>query len=310
MIWPFRRPVEPPTTMRHPLGYIKDQQRPDVFDPALKQYPYAFVHGAPTSSNEALSLAEKRSYLLQLTLVALGNSSVRDELVLRGSLTLETWFPGRARRAHDVDLVIRDTTTTPFHAASEELLTEIAIAARDAIRTDVVVLDDQIALDSIWTYERAEGRRITLPWRHETGMQDVVQIDVVFQEPLQDEPVLETLRSSASEQGSVHVPPPSLWFASKAESLAWKLLWLDTDAHKQAKDLYDAILLAEHVPLPKGLVQRVFAAKANPWKYETNSQLVRSWVIDTQHFALEYPELSLEGGPRVERLEKVLRLVE
>ena len=62
--------------------------------------------------------------------------------------------------------------------------------------------------------------------------------------------------------------------------------------HPQAKDLYDAVLLAEHVALPIELVRRVFAGKATPWKHGLDTQFIRAWEVEWESFALEYPELA------------------
>lgn len=295
----------------YPAGYATDARRPDVFDPALKHYSHAFVKGAPTASDEAVALAAARARLHERCLEALARSSARDLIVLRGSLTLEAWFPDRARRAHDLDLVVRDSTLDPTSAEADELLGELRRAIHDALVAEGVrVLGDEIALDSIWTYERAEGRRISVPWTFAHSTRDVIQIDVVFSEPLQDAPTLEVLGEGASTGGYRDAPTgPSLWFASRAESLAWKLLWLDTDMHPQAKDLHDAVLLAEHVALPIDLAGRVFAGKGETWKHGADPQFVRAWHIEWESFALEYPELSTgDGDAWLGRLASALKL--
>ncbi|MEP7119448.1 MAG: nucleotidyl transferase AbiEii/AbiGii toxin family protein [Byssovorax sp.] len=315
MTWPVDRAKNTKAAQLpgYPAAYTADARRPDVFDPALKHYLRAFVKGPPSAGNEAQALAAARSRLQERSLHALARSPARDLIVLRGSTTLEAWFPDRARRAHDIDLVVRKAEWDPDCPAAETLLSEIRRVVGDAlVAEEVQVLDDEIKLDGIWTYERAEGRRLSVPWVHAGSMRDVIQIDIVFREPLQDAPALEILRDSASPRGSGEAPTgPSLYFASRAESLAWKLLWLDTDMHPQAKDLYDAVLLAENVALPIELVRRVFAAKAEPWKHGLDTQFVRAWEVEWASFALEYPELATDDCDAwIGRLASTLKLTD
>ena len=274
-----------------------------MFDPALKHYPRAFVKGPLADDLEARALEDARSRVLQQSLHALATAPVRDALVLRGSLTLEAWFPDRARRAHDLDFVVRDAALAPDDAPAAALLAGIRRAVRGAlIAGDVQVLDDEITLDSIWTYERAEGRRLSVPWTFAGSTRDALQIDVVFHEPLQDAPTLEVLRDAAVTRTYRDAPTgPSLWFASRAESLGWKLLWLGGDMNPQAKDLYDAVLLAEHVTLPVELLRRVFAGKGETWAHGVDTQFVRAWAVEWESFALEYPALAT--GTRAEWLD-------
>jgi Nucleotidyl transferase AbiEii toxin, Type IV TA system len=296
----------------YPAGYVVEPQRPDVFDPALKHHQRAFVKGAPTAADQARALDAARSALLRTCLDGLAASAVRDALVLRGSLTLETWFPDRARRAHDIDFVVRDAATDPDSPAASKLLGGIREAVCGALRTaKVEVRDDEIAVDSIWTYERAEGRRLSVPWIFAGTMRDAIQIDIVFHEPLQDVPTLAVLRETATAQG-YREAPAGLWYASRAESLAWKLLWLANDRHPQAKDLYDAVLLAEHTPLPLELLHRVHEVKGEKWAHGRDVTHMCDWgYIDWQDFALEYPELAAGNAMAwSDRLVGALRLVD
>ena len=63
-------------------------------------------------------------------------------------------------------------------------------------------------------------------------------------------------------------PPSQLRTATRELSVAWKLLWLETDSNPQAKDLYDAVLLAEHagpcVPQVPGEADRSGTLDADP----------------------------------------------
>jgi hypothetical protein len=316
MIWPFDRSKKNAAAkpLGYPAGYVVDPRRPDVFDPALKQYPHAFVKGPPTAGDEARALDAARSELLWTCLNGLASSSVRDALVLRGSLTLEAWFPNRARRAHDIDFVVRDATSAPGSASAQALLFGIREAVCGAlVAKGVHVLEDELAVDDIWTYERAEGRRLSVPWIFAGSMRDAIQIDIVFREPLQDAPTLEGRRDTAHTGGYREAPAAGspLWYASRAESLAWKLLWLGTDMHPQAKDLYDAVLLAEHAPLPCELLRRVFQAKGETWAHGSDTTYIRQWHIEWESFALEYPEVAAGNADAwLERLIRALKLLD
>jgi Nucleotidyl transferase AbiEii toxin, Type IV TA system len=311
-MWPFDPPKQKSRPATRPLAYVPDTGRPDVFDPALRHYPFAFVKGPPADVGAASALREARSSVLQRCLRALATSSVRDAVVLRGSLTLEDWFPDRARRAHDVDLVVRDVAIAPDTAPATALLDEIRRAVRAVLLAGgVEVVEDGISLDSIWTYERAEGRRLSVPWRLSGSPGDTLQIDVVFREPLQVAPTLEVLREAGGAATyRAESRGPSLWFASRVESLAWKLMWLESDMSPQAKDLYDAVLLAENVRLPVELLERVCAGKGEAWSHGSDARFLRDLEIEWGSFAAEYPELAV--GDRADwlgRLASTLQLV-
>src|SRR6185295_8653574 len=96
----------------YPAAYFRELRRQDVFDPALKHYPDAFVKGPLRDLEMARELEMARAPLLRRAVRAIAQS-VRELVVLRGSVALAAWFPGRARRPHDIDLIVRDPTCTP-----------------------------------------------------------------------------------------------------------------------------------------------------------------------------------------------------
>ena len=98
---------------------------------------------------------------------------------------------------------------------------------------------------AIWTYERADGLRLALPFDTPDLANGTVQIDVVFGEHLPLAPQPLTLPGVAVP---VLAAPASL-------ALPWKLMWLATDCYPQGKDLYDAALLAEHCRVEQTLVR-------------------------------------------------------
>jgi hypothetical protein len=300
--------ADPTAPRDYPAGYRADPQRPDVFDPALKHCRHAFVKGPPSTPEDARVIDAARALLLDRSLDALALSSIRDDVVLRGGLTLAVWYPGRARRPHDIDLVVRDATIDPGSTKAEALLAEIGRAVCNALVADDAQVGEAITVDGIWTYERAEGRRITVPWTRGGSIRDVIQIDVVFREPLLDTPLLEPLRGAGSAGGYRDTAAgPCLWFASRAESLAWKLLWLETDMYPQPKDLYDAVLLAEDVRVSLDFVRRVFEAKGEHWARGRTTVVNMSWSVDWPSFTAEYPELAAgDGNAWLARLRRAL----
>lgn len=107
--------------------------------------------------------------------------------------------------------------------------------------------------------------------------------------------------------------------ASPELSLAWKLLWLFTDAYPQGKDLYDAVMLAERYPLSQPLLDRMVAAVC-----EENGEYWRKGLfagsfddafeenfvdIEWLTFAAEYPwvDPDLEGW--VDRLKDAMPML-
>ncbi|MFY2557846.1 nucleotidyl transferase AbiEii/AbiGii toxin family protein [Corallococcus terminator] len=282
-----------------PEGYEKDDNRPDVFDPALKQHPLAFIKGHPRfeDAEEEARFRAARARILRRCLAGIGRAPVGDRVVARGSVVLELWYGEQARPAKDIDLVVTPETVLPESSAGRHLLAGLTRAVTEALRLEGTDLDPAaIPVDGIWTYERAEGRRLTFPWTWEGRVRDAVQVDVVFNERLLSSPL-----PLAVEDTEVRVATP-------AESLAWKLVWLVSDIWPQGKDLYDAVLLAENVSVSLDFLERVFTEKQG----DSTESLKAVWRneasrADWPNFAREYPRLaqgSLEDF--LARLERAL----
>ncbi|AKQ68409.1 hypothetical protein A176_005321 [Myxococcus hansupus] len=268
-----------------PKGYEPDSTRTDVFDPALRHHGRAFIKGPPRfeAPEEEARFKTARARVLRKCLAAIGHAPVGDRLVARGSAVLEVWYRERARPAKDLDVVVTPASVLPASEEGLRLLSDLTLAITDVLRLEGTNLDPAtIPVDDIWTYERAEGRRLTFPWFWEGRVRDTVQVDIVFNEPLLTAPLALTVEG---------VP---VRVASKEESLAWKLLWLADDSYPQGKDLYDAVLLAENAPLPPGLLQRVFEAKDGAcWRDAFNQGELHSHTeVDWPNFALEHPTLA------------------
>ncbi|MBN8227746.1 nucleotidyl transferase AbiEii/AbiGii toxin family protein [Corallococcus macrosporus] len=272
-------PVKPPPHL--PAGYERDDNRPDVFDPALKQHSAAFIKGPPrfTDPTEAARFREARARLLRRCLAGIGRQPVGAHVVARGSVVLALWYGEQARPAKDIDLVLTPATVKPDSSEGLRLMAELTRAVTDALHLEGIHLDPAaIPVDGIWTYERAEGRRLTFPWSWEGRVRDSVQVDIVFNEQLLSSPL----------QHMVEGVPVQV--ATPEESLAWKLLWLRNDMWPQGKDLYDAVLLAENTRVPPGFLRRVFDAKQDPWIEPINAEAFDfAGKMDWPNFVREHP---------------------
>ncbi len=76
---------------------------------------------------------------------------------------------------------------------------------------------------------------------------------------------------------------------NKEVSLAWKLLWLETDIYPEGKDLYDAALLAEQTQLPLGLLKEVL--QSGDWRSneELTIEFPLRWVFKLEIFPIDFP---------------------
>jgi hypothetical protein len=290
---------ESPPPADRPLDAVT---RREVFDPALRHLDSALVDGDPVfrGPDARAAFYQTRRLLIAAAQRAIAASASCDRYVLRGSVCLSAWFGDRARRPKDLDLVVRPADILPSDPRGLALLETLrSDVAREVRATGVSFIEDRVRTESIWTYERAEGRRLLFPWRPAPETDDWLQIDVVYCEPLVTEPV-----RHEDESGAV-------WFASREEQLAWKILWLFTDSYPQGKDLYDAVLLAESTPLSRRLLRAVFDGKNERWDARLDDDaFVRDLAIDWPNFALDYPELASGTGEAwKDRLAQALRLV-
>jgi hypothetical protein len=217
--------------------------RTPVFDPALLHFGSAFRPGDPAfdDPSSAARWQDARRRATDHVLRAIAESRWGENLVLRGSRLMRAWFGDVAREPGDLDWVVRPATILLSDPRSTELLAGLteAVSTRPAPQ-GLTFLPDTVVEDDIWTYERAAGRRVVFPWRAPELPGGAVQVDVVFGEEFFELP--EQMSLATADEGEV-----TLWTAGLGQSLAWKLLWLETDMHAQGKDLYDAALLAERV---------------------------------------------------------------
>lgn len=292
--------------------FIPDAPGEQVFDPALRHFQHAFRNGEPPLSGDVLAstLATREELLLE-TVRNVSRSDVGKHLVLRGGMTMRLWFGASSRPIKDIDWMVRPDSWAADSDEGRALLDRlIDIVCRTETPSGHTVARSLLRVESIWTYERAEGRRIAVPFGSPTTgeLLGVVQHDLVFREPLADPPVSVPLPQCPTTYRSA---PEWVWTASPAESLAWKLLWLISDIWPQGKDLYDAVTIAE--ALPDSARQRALSILAailssqGLAKYEfprgadwlesicSLSEASENLTWEWQHFAAEYPALADAG---------------
>ncbi|MEH1163835.1 nucleotidyl transferase AbiEii/AbiGii toxin family protein [Micromonospora sp. CPCC 205539] len=253
-----------------------------AFDPAVKQYVNAYGAGEPAFTDAEAGqrwYAARRAAMRHLINV-IADTPWAQHLVLRGSVTMSAWFGAAAREPGDVDFVVTPFSLHIGSGEAEAMLAGVLAALRD--RPGAGLNPDLVETSDIWTYERADGRRLVIPFNAAGGPSGTVQADFVFNEHLPLEPV--TIRLDGVEH--------PLLAASPALSLAWKLMWLATDRYPQGKDLYDATLLAEHTSVGLRLVRDLLRADLGSEADNFAAESVLSWDVDWENFTDEYPGIS------------------
>ncbi|SFE36356.1 Predicted nucleotidyltransferase component of viral defense system [Actinoplanes philippinensis] len=265
-----------PATFR-PVPGGREIEQLLTFDPALKQFGNAYRPGEPVFADPPTGRRWRaaRETRMNELLTVLGGSRWAEHLVLRGSAVMRAWVGADARRPGDLDFVVTPSNITSDSRAARDLLDGIKAAASEA-----GLRPGEAGESAIWTYERADGRRLVIPFSTPDLPDGSVQIDVVFGErlPIEPEPVA--------------LPGvPALILAATAElSLAWKLLWLATDRYPQGKDLYDAALLAEHTTVDVELVRDLLLPELGDEALEFSAATPLSWHdVDWDNFVAEYP---------------------
>ncbi|MFG3043205.1 MULTISPECIES: nucleotidyl transferase AbiEii/AbiGii toxin family protein [unclassified Streptomyces] len=265
-----RRRTESPRTLTAGVGDVAARHR--VFDPALKHFDEAFrpADGVVEDPELRARWRTARRAALELVLAAVAGSPWADSLVLRGSMLMGAWFGDSARAPKDIDFVVVPETWRIEEPRTRAMLDGIAAAAEHLAAergTDLAISAAGAVSEYIWTYERVPGHRLVLPWTAPGLPGGQVQLDFVFNERLPTPP-------RPAEVAGVRLPA-----ADRESSLAWKLLWLSCDMYPQAKDLYDAVLLAESCTLPLALLETVLR-EADEWPGRPDEPLNRAMFED------------------------------
>jgi len=307
---PSELPPSPPVSPGNsrPRVLAAEQQpplnRPLVFEPALRQYD-ACRAGEPQfrdAQREQAWYAARNEVLLHITRT-IARSSLREKLMLRGSMLLAAWFPEVARRRGDLDWVVLPRSVTMESERGRQLLDSCSRLLRGTVGDRIMIRDTPFVQDEIWTYETSPGVRLIVPWDHQGGLEGTVQLDFVLGEDLPVEPeVLEFAKLEVAGDGQKQreershaltgdAEPDSLLAASRQLSLAWKLVWLTTDRYPQGKDLYDAVLLAEAAPVDIELTLATFPPDMRLTHVDLNEREVMDWDVHWADFQKEYPRI-------------------
>lgn len=236
----------PPT-----LDRGQDKRAEQIFDPALKQYARAFRLGDPELGDPAAEAAWRAARRLanDHVLRRIASWPLSGRLALRGSRTLVAWFGDRAREPRDLDWVAPASWRHDGVEADALYKELMQLGAPTASGVDGLSVGGPLRGAAIWTYERAPGYRVVVPWQAAGLPPGEVQLDIVFEQPLRDEPVETTLTTELPGG------PITLRCVSRQMSLAWKLLWLVTDWYPEGKDVYDAVLLAESTTMEDWMLE-------------------------------------------------------
>ncbi|MEN3612398.1 nucleotidyl transferase AbiEii/AbiGii toxin family protein [Plantactinospora sp. ZYX-F-223] len=293
---PAGSPDYPPTY--RPLPADPTVRQRAAFDPALKQYPNAYRAGEPaflvTATGQRWIGARHTAMNRILSAVAATRWGA-EHLVLRGSVTMAAWVGSAAREPGDLDFVVTPHTVRSDSPDARALLDDLKAAVR-SIPDDAGLRADQITESAIWTYERADGRRLVVPFSTPEAPDGHVQLDIVFGERLPIAPEVLVLPG---------VDEPLL-AAPAALSLAWKLLWLATDMYPQGKDLYDAVLLAEHTTVDRDLVRALMRDELGAEADAFTAETVLGWDVDWANFVDEYPGVAGSAPQWTNRLALAL----
>ncbi len=272
--------------------------RPRIFDPALKHLNDAIRLGDLQFKDIEIGQRwqNTRMEVIHSLLSIVSNSPWQDNLVLRGSLLLKSWLGDAARNPGDIDWVIRPKNMNIQDSSAKELfsgLIQMVLASPQMGTARIEVAN--IRVEDIWTYERANGRRIIFPWVAPGLPRGEIQMDLVFNEELFCDPIATLIPLFDGDNILVLA-------VNKEISLAWKILWLITDSYPQGKDLYDAVLLAEQTVLPFELLYRIIESSGEFDREHELAELfstIESFdryifegnTLDWDNFKLEYPQI-------------------
>jgi hypothetical protein len=277
-------------------------ERPQIFDPAVQHFVKGFRAGEPVFRDEEVRLRwrEARRRAMDCILSLISHSLWRKHLVLRGSVCLRAWFGTAAREPGDLDWVVIPQSIGPGDSLAAQLMDGLVYLIRDAVPPRGIEFGREVAMDEIWTYERAPGRRLVFAWQATGLPPGHIQMDFVFGERLWTEPIVTEIPLVSGETARVLA-------ASQELSLAWKLVWLHTDVYPQGKDLYDAVLLAEQTPLRLDILNA--ALEAADWRHGrvTGPDFPLQWEVDWESFRREHPWIEGSVKDWQVRLAEALR---
>jgi hypothetical protein len=134
---------------------------------------------------------------------------------------------------------------------------------------------DNIREDKTWGYDYGSidgGARLIVPWRSADD-EGKIQLDFAYDEAMPYRP------GFAAVPRADGAPPTVASFATREMSPVWKAQWLTADLERDgevdAKDVYDAILLAEWAGLRFSARLHRLLSKAIP-----DPHAVREWAVN------------------------------
>ncbi|MFI1917019.1 nucleotidyl transferase AbiEii/AbiGii toxin family protein [Nocardia sp. NPDC020380] len=254
---------------------------------------------------------EARRQVMSHVLTAVATSNWHQHLVLRGSVTLRAWFGAKAREPVDLDFVVvphrwrwNDVPADHMH---EDLVARAADLA--AAAGGVRIRPSTGCAENIhrFPYGDIPGRRVAVLWESTDAGSGYLDIDFAFGETLPTAPIRTVIPQLCSSGAPIVLPTvdPSL-------SLAWKLAWLEAETNDESrargKDLFDAVLLAEHCApdlLRDAVLPFCRAHRQTPSKYLA---YLTHWArcVDWDSFAEDYPLLESAHDEFTERLSRAL----
>jgi hypothetical protein len=211
---------------------------------------------------------------------------------------LRAWLGDTAREPGDLDFVVTPRTLASDSKQTKAMLDGVVAAI--AADPGPGLRADQAVSEHIWTYDRVPGRRLMFPFDVDGLPQGAVQLDLVFNERLPEPPI------------TVEIPPlgTRVRTVTPSLSLAWKLQWLVTDDYPQGKDLYDAVLLAEHVAddlaAPLELARDLIEPELGRLIDEFTVESILSLDVDWDNFRAERPGTNGDAASWLRRLADAL----
>ncbi|MEM7157862.1 MAG: nucleotidyl transferase AbiEii/AbiGii toxin family protein [Myxococcota bacterium] len=238
------READTPKTAGPPPGESWDAGRLQ-FDPAMKHFMNGWRSEAPELDEPARTQWRRaHGEFMAHVLQRVATSPLCESLVLRGSSAMPFWVGNLAREPKDIDFVVVPPSVDIRSAEAGRIRERLREQVEQQAPSGITVMSDATALSEIWTYDRVPGERLVFTWRCGDFPWAHTQIDLVYREQLPEPPR--------------RLPELGVLAAGPELSLAWKILWLWGDMHPRAKDLYDAMVLAERYSLSEELLRRVF----------------------------------------------------
>ncbi|MER7844320.1 nucleotidyl transferase AbiEii/AbiGii toxin family protein [Kitasatospora sp. NPDC096077] len=201
----------------------------------------------------------------------------------------------------------------PPHRALLDLVRE-----RPTVAPGLVLDAGAARHDATWTYTEHDtpGVRVAVPWSADGLPPGEVRLDFALDERLPEPPVWTAIpRGDGAGRTVVRT-------ASRELSLAWKLLWLHADCATQgrarAKDLYDAVLLAEAGAgaevggLSPRLLRTVFrrepgrTAAADALRLDAVARWAAERSVDWEDFRADHPWVRGTAEEWLARLSRAL----